>query len=213
MTRSQDRAISRPPPRAKPSTTASEGTGRFSTPPYAARATGRCAIRSASVKLLRSLRSAPTQNALGLVLVTTTQRTRLVRGEVGAGGAEVAGHRGRHGVHRLGPVQGELGDVSAVAVPGDGDQWPAGRCCSCVSFVGGRLVVTVEGVPTATMPRRPACAARCSCHGVTGPMPRSVRRAQRGHLEPGEAGQRRGERVVDQHRPGPGHARSAGWPG
>src|SRR5450759_4108940 len=49
--------------------------GRLNTPPYAARATGRCAIRSESLNELRSLRSAPTQNAFGLVLVTTTTRT------------------------------------------------------------------------------------------------------------------------------------------
>ena len=104
---------------------ASEGIGRFSTPPYAARATGRCCIRSASLKLLRSFRSAPTQNALGLVLVSDHAAHALVRGEVGTGGAEVPRHGRRHGVHGLGPVQRQLGDVPAVAVSRDGDQGSA----------------------------------------------------------------------------------------
>ena len=42
---------------------------------YAPRATGRCRTRSASVKALRSLRSAPTQNARSWLDRSTTQRT------------------------------------------------------------------------------------------------------------------------------------------
>ena len=51
------------------------GTGSSSTPVKAARKTGRCRIRSASVKPLRSLRSAPTQKALGALEESTTART------------------------------------------------------------------------------------------------------------------------------------------
>ena len=62
--RSQDSANSSPPPRAKPCTAAIVGTRRSSTPVNAARKCGRWAIRSASLNPFRSLRSAPTQNAL-----------------------------------------------------------------------------------------------------------------------------------------------------
>ena len=174
-TRSQDSAISRPPPSAKPSTAASAGTGRSSTPRYAARATGRCARSSSSVKLLRSLRSAPTQNALGLG-ARSRRPPRTVASAASSARSprpRCRGHRGRDGVHRLGPVEHQLGDVPAVAVPLDRDQG-CGRCCSCVSSsaVGSSLTV---GVPL----RRPCGgrrAARRSSLGVTGPMPRRVRR-------------------------------------
>ena len=61
--RSQESASSKPPPSAKPCTAAIVGIGRSRTPVYAARVCGRWRLRSASVKELRSLRSAPTQNA------------------------------------------------------------------------------------------------------------------------------------------------------
>ena len=109
--RSHDRASSKPPPRAKPSTAAMAGTGRSSTPPYAARATGRCSMSSASVKALRSLRSAPTQNALSWLEVSTTQRTVSSAATAAAAAAIALGHGGRHGVQRLGPVEDDLGDV------------------------------------------------------------------------------------------------------
>ena len=66
--RGRRRARSRAPPRWS-------GTGRSRMPPKAARKCGRCAIRSASLNPLRSLRSAPTQNAFADAELTTTART------------------------------------------------------------------------------------------------------------------------------------------
>ena len=86
-------------------------------PPNAARKCGRCASRSASLNPLRSLRSAPTQNAFSDAEDTTTARTELVGGQRGRGGGDVAGHRGRQRVVRLRPVEHQLGHVAAVAVP------------------------------------------------------------------------------------------------
>jgi hypothetical protein len=47
-----------------------------------------------------------------------------VRAQCGAGPGDGAGHLGRHGVHGLGPVQGQLGDMTPVAVPPYGHELP-----------------------------------------------------------------------------------------
>ena len=71
---SQASASSKPPPSAKPCTAATVGIGSSSTPVYAARAVGRWRTSSASLRELRSLRSAPTQKARSLVDVSTVTR-------------------------------------------------------------------------------------------------------------------------------------------
>jgi MFS transporter, YNFM family, putative membrane transport protein len=68
-------ANSQPPPRAYPCTAATVGCGRFSTPPNAARTVPRWRRSCASVIALRSLRSAPAQNARVPAALSTTART------------------------------------------------------------------------------------------------------------------------------------------
>jgi hypothetical protein len=68
-------ANSQPPPRAYPCTAATVGCGRFSTPPNALRNVLRWLRICASVIALRSLRSAPAQNARVPAALSTTART------------------------------------------------------------------------------------------------------------------------------------------
>ena len=74
-TRSHDSASSKPPPSAKPSTAAIAGTGARAPRRMPPGPRGRCSMSSASVKALRSLRSAPTQKAWSWLEVSTTHRT------------------------------------------------------------------------------------------------------------------------------------------
>ena len=149
------------------------------------RATGRCRTRSASVKALRSLRSAPTQNARSWLDRSTTQRTLGSAATRAVASASAVAIGRRDGVEGLGAVEDDLDDV-ALPVGLDADQRAGvGHRSSCRSgMAAGRRT----GVP-----------ARVSRNGSTLPTPRKVRGRSGDEGEPGHVVQRLRHRLVDEH--------------
>ena len=129
--RSHDRAISKPPPSANPSTAATTGTGSVRTrrmPP------GRAALRAQLVVAEGVALLEVGADAEGPLVGAGDDDgpDRVVAGELGGSGADGLRHRGGHGVHRLGPVEHQLGDVAALAVSLDAHQ-------DAASLMGGPL--------------------------------------------------------------------------